>query len=292
MPSTSYLDKNFKSSYYDKFRPSYPETLADKVISYHKKTPGNVCNVLLDVGCGTGIATSLFAPKFKKCIAADPSSSMLDCARKTIPKDANVVYKEVAGEKLIEDGNVDLNSVDLVIGAESVHWCDLDILFEQVNKILKPNGTFAFWFYTQPEFIDLPGFNELYYKYGWSDEFMGSYLTPYQREFFTKFNENEDLMNKLKKQFTDIEFEISCHSQGHSDPNAPYYQATEMSMTDLRHLVRTWSLYTSWIKNHPDDTKDIADRFVDEVVEKFNITDESKMFEVQWTTFYYICRKN
>ena len=97
-------------------------------------------------------------------------------------------------------------------------------------------------------------------------------------------------MNQLKKFFDDIKFEVSCHSQGHSNPNAPYYQTTELSMPDLRKLVKSWCLYTSWVKNHPDDTIDIADRFVSEVIEKFNIADENKLFKVQWTTFYYMCR--
>ncbi|KAK5779120.1 S-adenosylmethionine-dependent methyltransferase PWA37_003972 [Arxiozyma heterogenica] len=290
MPSTSYLDKDFGASYYDRFRPSYPNTLVHKILSYHNEKTENELNTLVEVGCGTGIATKLFMNHFKKCIATDASSSMLECAKNTLPKDSNVTYKLAKGECLVEDGKIGLNSVDMVIGAQSIHWCDFYTLFEQVHKILKPNGTFAFWFYTQPEFIELNGFNEIYYKYGWSDEFMGKYLTPFQRHFFTKFTENDQLMDQLKNHFDDIKFEVSCYSKGHSDPNAPYYQTTEMSMSDLRDLVKSWSLYTSWVKHHPNDTIDIADRFINEVIEKFNITDENKLFKVQWTTFYYMCR--
>ena len=290
MPDTSYLDNNFKASYYHQFRPSYPDTLVDRILSFHNEVSTNELDTLVEVGCGTGIATKLFMDHFKKCIATDPSSRMLECAKNTFPKDSNVTFKIAKGEDLMEDGEITLNSVDMVIGAQSIHWCDFDLLFEQIHKILKPNGTFAFWFYTQPEFVELDGFNEIYYKYGWSDQFMGKYLTPFQRHFFTKFTENDQLMNQLKKFFDDIKFEVSCHSQGHSNPNAPYYQTTEMSMSDLRKLVKSWSLYTSWVKNHPDDTMDIADRFVNEVIEKFNITDENKLFKVQWTTFYYMCR--
>lgn len=290
MPSTSYLDENFGASYYDRFRPSYPNTLVHKILSYHNKKTENELNTLVEVGCGTGIATKLFMNHFKKCIATDASPSMLECAKNTLPKDSNVTYKLAKGECLVENGKIGLNSVDMVIGAQSIHWCDFDTLFEQVHNVLKPNGTFAFWFYTQPEFIELNGFNEIYYKYGWSDEFMGKYLTPFQRHFFTKFTENDQLMNQLKNHFDDIKFEVSCYSKGQSDPNAPYYQTTEMSMSDLRDLIKSWSLYTSWVKNHPDDTIDIADRFINEVIEKFNITDENKLFKVQWTTFYYMCR--
>lgn len=290
MPSTSYLDKNFKSSYYHRFRPSYPDTLVNRILSYHNEMSENELNTLVEVGCGTGIATELFINHFKKCIATDPSFSMLECAKSTLPKDSNVTFRIAKGEYLVEDGKIDLNSVDMVIGAQSIHWCDLDILFEQIHKILKPNGTFAVWFYTQPEFIELDGFNEIYYKYDWSDQFMGKYLTPFQRHFFTKFTENDQLMNQLEKYFHDIEFEVSCHSQDRSNPDAPYYQTTEMSMSNLRNLVKSWSLYTSWVKSHPDDTLDIADRFVNEVIERFNIIDKNKLFKVQWTTFYYMCR--
>ena len=166
MLDTSYLDNSFKASYYHRFRSSYPDTLVHRILSYHNEVSTNELDTLVEVGCGTGIATKLFMNHFKQCIATDPSSRMLECAKNTFPKDSNVTFKIAKGEDLMEDGEITLNSVDMVIGAQSIHWCDFDTLFEQIYGILKPNDTFAFWFYTQPEFIELDGFNEIYYKYG------------------------------------------------------------------------------------------------------------------------------
>ncbi|MBU0466506.1 MAG: class I SAM-dependent methyltransferase, partial [Nanoarchaeota archaeon] len=47
------------SSLYDKARISYPSTLIDDVIAFSGVENGNV----LDVGCGTGQATILFAER-------------------------------------------------------------------------------------------------------------------------------------------------------------------------------------------------------------------------------------
>lgn len=291
MPKTSYLDKKFESSSYHQYRPSYSDKLVQFFInSYHKG--GN--DHLVDIGCGTGLSTYSFEPFFKNLTGIDPSTAMLQSAIEHCQND-KIIFKEGFGENITE--LVSNDSVDMVIAGESLHWCDMLKAFEQIYQILKPNGTLAFWFYSQPEFIsneiDIEIFNKLYYKYGWSSNFMGSYLDEYQRNFFTKIEEtSHNIIDQLRQQkFRDVEFEMTCYSKGLSDETRPFYMSTEMSINDFKNLVKTWSLYHSWVKDHPKDLKNIADVFIDELMEKCNIKDADKKFKVQWTTFYYVCRK-
>lgn len=291
MVETSYLDKKFESSSYHQYRPSYSDSLIKFLVnSYHK---GNN-DLLVDVGCGTGLSTFSFEPFFKSLVGVDPSTAMLKCAIENYQTD-KMKFKEGFGENITELFKEE--SIDMVVAGESLQWCDMPKAFKQVFQILKPNGTFAFWFYSQPEFcseeIDIEKFNEVYYKYGWGPEYMGSYLNEYQRKFFTQIEEtSHTIIEQLTKQkFHDIKFEMSSYSRNLSDESRPFYMTTMMSINDLKNLVKTWSLYHSWVRDHPDDTKDIADVFVDEIIRTCNIRDADKKYKVQWTTFYYVCRK-
>ncbi|CCK72859.1 S-adenosylmethionine-dependent methyltransferase KNAG_0L02450 [Huiozyma naganishii CBS 8797] len=290
MPSTSYLDQNFKSSYYHEVRPTYPVTLINRILQYHDEyhhSHGGSRNLLLDVGCGTGIATSMFIPHFQKCVGVDPSESMLQVARQDYPR---ATFKLGYGEDLVSLDNLEKGTVDMVIGAESLHWCDMDIAFEQVYQLLKQGGTFAFWLYVQPEFVDLgPKANEIYYKYGWGPQYMGKYLTPEQRYFFTNMG-GDDLPERLIKQkFKDLEVGENCSSNNqHSEP---FLMKGQITLKDFKRFVKSWSLYTSWVKNHPDETNDIADVFIDELMKECNVPSEETLLNIEWSTFYYICRK-
>lgn len=283
MPKSSYLDNNFKAAEYHNIRPSYPQTLVNYVMQYHK----GPCNQLLDVGCGTGIATSLFSKFFNHSLGIDPSDRMLEIANASNESDT-VVFKKAFGETMVVDGDVMPDSVDMVIGAESIHWCQLDKAFDQVKKSLRNEGTFAFWFYSQPEFIDLDDIaEEIYYKYGWGDKFMGKYLTEKQREIFTQDGGSE-LNVLLSDNFKDVE----CIRSGKSvaDKNGPYYVDGTITIKQLHEFVKTWSLYQSWVRDHPGEA-DISDIFIEEFKKKCGIEDDNFAMRVQWKTILFIGRK-
>ncbi|CCD26836.1 S-adenosylmethionine-dependent methyltransferase NDAI_0I02680 [Naumovozyma dairenensis CBS 421] len=289
MPSTSYLDKNYKSTHYNNVRPSYPKTLITEILNYHM----GPCERLVDVGCGTGKATVLFKDNFKEIVGVDPSESMLKSFADVIEND--VAESERGKFKLIKAPGesfpeVENSSVDLVIGAESIHWCDMPKLFNEVNRVLRDDGTFAFWFYCQPEFMDLgPKAHEIYYKYGWSEQFMGKYLTAEQRAFFNTFG-GPKLPELLGKEFRDIEFRK--HDALHKDIKevSSFYMDGSMTLQDFKGLVKSWSLYASWKRDHPDEP-DIADTFIDELKTECSVESESTPLRVEWDTFHYLCRK-
>ncbi|SMN21733.1 similar to Saccharomyces cerevisiae YHR209W CRG1 mRNA binding protein and putative S-adenosylmethionine-dependent methyltransferase [Maudiozyma saulgeensis] len=288
MPETSYLSvKDFDSQRYHDVRPSYPQSLVDKIMDYHQGS----CNELIDVGCGTGISTVLFAPHFKHAVGLDPSDSMLSVAKKNYPK---LEFASINGEELIKSG-IKPNSIDMVIGAESIHWCDLDKVFGQVNQVLRPQGTFAFWFYVQPEFIDLGrAAHDLYVKYCWTDEYMGKYLTDYQRKFFTNFGGNDVNIKLNQYGFKDVYHEIVNEFKDDglfTNQTIPsFLMEGTITLNDFKKFVQSWSLYTSWTRDHPGEP-DIADQFIAEFQEQCHIDSLTQPLKIEWATFYYLCRK-
>jgi SAM-dependent methyltransferase len=119
---------------YEKYRPSYPPALIDWIVAAAGLRPRAR---ILDIGCGTGISTRLFAARDFDVIGVDPNESMLARAKAA---GGNYRKGECASTGL-ED-----RSVDLVVGGQAFHWFDLPAAFREFSRILKPGGwCAAFW---------------------------------------------------------------------------------------------------------------------------------------------------
>jgi SAM-dependent methyltransferase len=120
---------------YHRHRPSYPPALLDWILaSTGRKPPARVA----DVGCGTGIATRLFAARGFDSIGIDPSAEMLAFAR----REGRALYlrAEAAATGLVA------GSIDLVTAAQSFHWFDTASTMAEFRRILRPDGwCAAFW---------------------------------------------------------------------------------------------------------------------------------------------------
>ncbi|CAI4039582.1 hypothetical protein SMKI_08G2510 [Saccharomyces mikatae IFO 1815] len=290
MPKTSYLDKNFESSHYNDVRPSYPLSLVNEIMKFHE----GPCKSLVDIGCGTGKATFLFEPYFEEVTGVDPSSAMLFIAEKVkneLKLSNKIKFINSAAEDL---SSIQPETVDMVISAEAIHWCNLEQLFHQVSSILRSDGTFAFWFYIQPEFVDVgPEALDVYYKYGWSKNYMGRYLDDNQREVLLNYG-GKKLRSLLSDQFKDIEVTIYSPSDTKAstvsaEKNQFLWQTT-ITLNQFKEFVKSWSLYSSWTKDNPHEP-DIADTFVNELKEVCHCENLDVPLKVEWSTFYYLCRK-
>jgi len=105
-------------------------------------------NLAVDVGTGSGqIALPLRARLgFERVIGIDKSVEQLKHAKQM----AGVEYREGNAYSL----PVESNSVDLVTIAQTLHWLDFAKFFAEVNRVLKPTGTFAVLGYAHPRILD------------------------------------------------------------------------------------------------------------------------------------------
>ncbi|MBW2982281.1 class I SAM-dependent methyltransferase [Candidatus Woesearchaeota archaeon] len=157
-------DKKLKASFwkvsslYDTARPSYPSKLIDDILKISKiKKNGKI----LDVGCGPGTATKLFAKKGYSIIGIDIGKELISLAKKNSPKNAS--YKAVS----FEDVKFRTKTFDLIISAQAWHWIKPKIALSKANELLKDNGYLAlFWKFEESEKdIFIQKLIRLYIKY-------------------------------------------------------------------------------------------------------------------------------
>jgi len=94
---------------------------------------------VLEIGCGTGLFTEMFAQSGANITAVDISPDLLRQAKERgLPKDrVNFV------EKPFEECEVD-GPFDAVIGSSVLHHLDLDISLVKIFTLLKPGGIMSF----------------------------------------------------------------------------------------------------------------------------------------------------
>ncbi len=124
---------------YDRARPSYPQPLVDAVLAAIPDAPNAR---VLEVGAGTGKATTLIAPHVGSLLALEPDPAMAAIAERhtSALDDVSVV---VDG---FEHWVTALPPFDAIIAAHCWHWVDPRIAYSKARALLRPDGVLAaFW---------------------------------------------------------------------------------------------------------------------------------------------------
>lgn len=101
---------------------------------------GKKSGVLLDVGCGFGVATSLLAKYFDRTIAVDPSPGQILKANE-IGHPNNIEFKIAPAENLpVADGTIDVITVIVAI-----HFIAIKKFVKECRRVLKPGGVAVFF---------------------------------------------------------------------------------------------------------------------------------------------------
>ncbi|HEY9789298.1 MAG TPA: class I SAM-dependent methyltransferase [Candidatus Obscuribacterales bacterium] len=120
---------------YAQARPTYPEEAIQCIISQAGLREG--C-VIVDIGCGTGISTRLFARRGFKVIGIEPNEDMLQKARAEKPQ-LPIEYRYGTAE----DTGLEKDSVDLVLAAQAFHWFRPSEALTHFHAILKKGAWVA-----------------------------------------------------------------------------------------------------------------------------------------------------
>lgn len=100
----------------------------------------------LEIGCGTGMFTEIFAKSGAEIVAADISLDLLKIAKKRNLPLKNVKFVN----KRFEDCNLD-GPFDSIIGSSILHHLEVNESFSKMFKLLKPNGIISF---AEPNFLN------------------------------------------------------------------------------------------------------------------------------------------
>jgi SAM-dependent methyltransferase len=95
--------------------------------------------IVLEIGCGTGLFTEMFAFSGAEIVAVDISHDLLEIARSRDINPEQVQFLENQFE------NVDFNGgFDAVIGSSILHHLDLDVALKKIFDLLRPGGLMSF----------------------------------------------------------------------------------------------------------------------------------------------------
>lgn len=115
-------------------RPTYPAALFDYLASI---APGH--RHAWDCAAGNGQATVALAARFAHVTATDGSAAQIAQA----PRYPAITWRVALAH---ESGLADA-SVDLVTVAQALHWIDLPPFYDEVRRVLVPEGLLAVWCY-------------------------------------------------------------------------------------------------------------------------------------------------
>ncbi|TVY84602.1 Methyltransferase ptaH [Lachnellula suecica] len=130
-------DKKFWNNYL-KGRPQAPDTLFDRIFSYHAATSG-VFGTVHDVGAGNGPYAQKLRSKFAHVIVSDIVAKNVELAQDRLGT-GGFSYRAARVE---EAEDIPEGSVDMVFATNVMHFPDQTMAMSAVAKQLKSGGTFA-----------------------------------------------------------------------------------------------------------------------------------------------------
>ena len=94
---------------------------------------------VLEIGCGTGIFTEMFAQTGAQITAVDISAELIEHAKQRCANYKNVTFIQKQFEECLVDG-----PFDAVIGSSILHHLAIDESLGKIFNLLKPKGVMSF----------------------------------------------------------------------------------------------------------------------------------------------------
>lgn len=122
---------------YDRFRPGYPDAVADVVLGHAQ----GQLNRALEIGAGTGKATKVFAARGIEIVAVEPDEDM----RVVLERETQGLTVQVIDATFESLDLHRLGEVDLLFAAAAFHWTDPETRWDRAASVLRPDGVAAFF---------------------------------------------------------------------------------------------------------------------------------------------------
>jgi len=132
---------------YDYFRPAVPKEIVQTLIRLnHKTKPRRV----VDLGCGTGLSTRIWAKYASEVVGIEPNDEMRHQAE-SHSGNSNVHYQK----GLSISTGLPNNFADILTVVEAFHWMEPTETLKEIFRILRPGGIFAAIDYDWPPEVNL-----------------------------------------------------------------------------------------------------------------------------------------
>lgn len=276
------------------FRPTYPQTLYNAVLAYHRG-PKRLC---LDLGCGTGIATREVARRFDRVIGTDPSPGMIKQAREQT-KESNVEFREGSAEcsAFLKDGEA-----DIIVAGQAAHWFDYAKLWPEMQRLVRKGGTVAFWGYKDPVLVDYPKASDILQRnmYGNDPETFGPFWSMPGRRYVA---EQLRVIQPPSPSFEDVQrTEYEPATNGSRSGQGTIFMERKASIGQTKAYYRTFSSFHGWQEAHLDQVArakggkgDLVDRMFDRMAQDRGegevFRDEDNEVLMEWGSALVIARR-
>lgn len=281
----TYSKKDFNSSLYNTARPSYPDSFYKHLMEYH----GSSRDLAVDVGCGSGFVAFKLTEFFDKVLGTDISETMIrQCKSDEKSHRGNIDFAVAPAEKFPDA--VTPGSVDLITGAECLHWVDHPAFFSEAARVLKKGGTLAYWFYMDPVFPDSLEASKinLEYSYDSSKENHGDLYERFFGPYYEQPGHNylRSALVEVSPPLQDFEHVTRLHfnpltGQGQG---TPLYISKNISLNVYRDYVKSWSGYNTWKADNPDKP-DAGDELIDKLAQAMGVDVDTPVHVVFPTVF-------
>jgi SAM-dependent methyltransferase len=121
---------------YDAARPTYPDALFDDIAAIASLRSADP---ILEIGCGTGLATQGFARRGLAVLALDPGPALLSVARERLASSPHVRFADTT----FENWPLTPAAFKLVAAAQSWHWVAPHMRFAKAAAALREGGFLA-----------------------------------------------------------------------------------------------------------------------------------------------------
>ncbi|KAI0469572.1 S-adenosyl-L-methionine-dependent methyltransferase [Xylaria cf. heliscus] len=298
----TFARSTFSAKAYAAFRPTYPPSVIQTAVQYHRLLRSEGEPTLLDIGCGHGLIARAMDPYFKRLLAIDPSAGMVEQARRTT-NSAKITFQQGYAEDL--SALVQPASVDMAVAGQAAHWFDYSKVWPELARAVKPGGTVAFWGYVDNVLVGAEQATEVMEKfvYGFGEvapgvEGMGPYWEQPGRGILRKLLRSVQVPEDQWKDVVRLE-----HEPGKQDGDQDWLKKT-MKLGEVEAYTRTFSAYSGWKDAHPEaksraeggdgDVVDIMwDRMRDVVPEWKALGEQWREAEVvsDWGTYCIMARR-
>lgn len=278
----TYLNKDFGAADYAKFRPTYPASFYDYLIKYHQSNTNAPIELTVDAACGTGQATQALSRLSKKIIGVDHSEAMIAQARLDAPEitfevGSDINLAEVVGQK---DG------VDLLTVAEGAHYFKYSEFWDQAVTLLKPGGTLAIFGYALFAAPEYPAIAAIIDDLANSDTKCGPYFDagwPIVRDGYKVLYEDIP-----RDKFARVDYHFNDYDKFRESEPLELVK-TDVSVGSLISLVKMWSPYYNYVRDHPGEP-DLAAAAMAEITAATGLHADDRI-SVKWRSAFLLATK-